>query len=57
MTDEQHNAVLCAYADLKGALEAHDNLDPMSHDWKAHGLTIAELAEAFPFLEDEDAKV
>jgi hypothetical protein len=57
MTKEQKNAILCAYLDLRGALDAHDNLDPMSHDWKAHRLTIAELVEAFPFLEDEDAIV
>ena len=55
MTREQSNAIKCAYADLKGALEAYENADPEQHDWKAHRLTIAELMEAFPFLEDEDA--
>lgn len=50
MTKEQKSAVVCAYLDLLGALEAYDNCDPSQHDWKAHRLTIDELREAFEFL-------
>lgn len=59
MTDEQRNAVLCAYADLLGAWEAYENCEPNQHDWKAHRLTIDELREAFSFLflGGDDAKV
>jgi len=45
MTQEQINAVRCAYLDLQGALEAMN--DPHAHDWREHQRTIDELATAF----------
>lgn len=54
MTEEQYNAVLCAYADLKGALEAQEACDMNQHDWKAHKTTIAELREAFDLDGEEN---
>ena len=45
MTQEQINAVRCAYLDLQGALEARNN--PFIHDWRGHQRTIDELATAF----------
>lgn len=53
MTDEQIQAVLCAWLDLRGALEAYEALDLNAHDWKAHQLSVAELEEAFDFLRKE----
>lgn len=52
MTPEQILAIRCAYADLKGSMEAKENNDIHSHDWKAHDLTIQELEEAFDFLNE-----
>lgn len=48
LSNEQALAIKCAYADLKGSLEAHEKGDRMAHDWKAHAETLQELAEAFP---------
>lgn len=45
MTEEQINAVRCAYLDLLGAMEGRD--DPFAHDWREHKRTIDELAKAF----------
>lgn len=45
MTQEQINAIRCAYLDLQGALEAIN--DPYAHDWREHQRTIDELARAF----------
>lgn len=50
--DKQRTTVRCALADLCGAYQADDF---HMHDWKAHLLTISELAEAFG-LEDEVPK-
>lgn len=52
MTDKELIAIKCAHADLKGALEAHDQLDIETHDWTAHKQSIHDLEEAFPFLKD-----
>lgn len=52
MTPEQILAIKCAHADLQGSMEAKQNNDLHSHDWKAHALTIQELEEAFDFLKD-----
>lgn len=54
MNKAQETALRCAYADLLGALQAFQQLDIHAHDWKAHELTLQELAEAFPFLDADD---
>lgn len=41
-------AIRCAHADLVGALQAHQQMDRMAHDWKAHQDSIIELEQAFP---------
>ena len=51
MTEEQIRAIKCAYADLVGALQARNQLDIEVHDWKSHSETIAELEEAFDFIQ------
>jgi hypothetical protein len=48
MTAEQITALKCAYADLVGALQAHNQQDMSAHDWEAHYQTIRELEAAFP---------
>lgn len=50
MTLEQETAVRCAHADLIGALQAHQQMDRMAHDWGAHLDTIVGLELAFPDL-------
>jgi len=40
----------CAYADLVGAQQAHEQGNSSIHDWKAHQQTIEELEQVFPFL-------
>jgi len=45
MTQEQINAIRCAYLDLHGALEAMN--DPHAHDWREHQRTIDGLPRAF----------
>jgi hypothetical protein len=52
MTEEQEIAVKCAFADLCGAMQAYHQGDMHAHDWRAHGLTIMEMKEAFDFLPD-----
>jgi hypothetical protein len=47
MTDTQKSALRCAYLDLKGSLEAMEMADPLSHDWKAHMLSICEIEQHF----------
>jgi hypothetical protein len=54
MTDKQITAIKCAYLDLVGALEARNNMDIESHDWKAHLLSIQELEEEFKFIEPKE---
>ena len=44
---KQAFAVMCALADLCGALQAYQQSDVEGHDWKAHKQTIHELAQAF----------
>lgn len=51
LTQEQKNALRCAYADLKGAKQAHDQGDSHLHDWDSHEETMHELIEAFPELQ------
>lgn len=36
----------CALLDLRGALEAYEQGDYASHDWKGHKLSIQDLEEA-----------
>ena len=50
--EKQIAAVRCAHADLQGALQAHEQTDRMAHDWDAHQITIGELEDAFPFLNE-----
>ena len=52
MTESEKIVIRCAYADLKGALEAKESLDQLQHDWKAHSLTVMEMEEAFPFVKE-----
>jgi hypothetical protein len=51
MTDEQKMVIRCAFADLCGAMQAYLQGDSHTHDWKAHGLTIHEMSQAFDFLD------
>ena len=55
MTQEQIQAIKCAHADLKGALQNFEQLTPAQHDWTAHKQTIEELEEFFDFLMITDA--
>jgi hypothetical protein len=50
LSKQQEVAIKCAIADLIGSMQAKNNLDFQSHDWKAHRNTIDELADAFPEL-------
>jgi hypothetical protein len=50
LSKQQEVAIKCAIADLIGSMQAKNNLDFHSHDWKAHRNTIDELADAFPEL-------
>lgn len=52
MPRDQADAVLCALADLCGSLQAFQQGDSRLHDWRAHKLSIQELAAAFG-LEEE----
>lgn len=54
ITDKQKTAIACALADLQGALQAFEQDDIHVHDWRAHQQSIADLLEAFPFLEDKE---
>lgn len=56
MSDKQMLAIRCAYADLVGALEAHEMMDSAMHDWKAHKLTIEEMKEVFPFVSGKEGE-
>lgn len=53
MTKKQQISIRCACADLLGSIQAHRQLDPFVHDWESHLLSIQELIETFPFLEQE----
>lgn len=58
MSNEQMMAIRCAYADLQGAYQAYEQSDVLAHDWKAHRLTLDEMLESFPFLQEgEDEEV
>lgn len=35
----------CAFADLEGSMQAHEQGDSANHDWKAHEETIKELKQ------------
>jgi hypothetical protein len=52
MTQEQIQAVKCAHADLRGALQNYLQGSYSDHDWDAHRLSIEELEAAFDFLEE-----
>jgi hypothetical protein len=45
--EKQVTAIRSAYADLKGALEAHQAGDRLQHDWKAHEQTLRDMEQAF----------
>lgn len=53
MTDKERTIIRCAYADLQGSLDAYLSMDTHQHDWKAHKLTLQEMLEEFPWLEEE----
>jgi hypothetical protein len=44
MSEQETSILRCALADLIGSWQAHTQLNPHAHDWKAHMLTIQELA-------------
>jgi hypothetical protein len=50
MNREQQTIMRCALDDLIGAWQAHTQMDPHRHDWRAHVETIIELAD---LLEEE----
>jgi hypothetical protein len=54
MTKKQRNIIHCAYLDLVGSMEAALETTIDAHDWRAHALTIEEIAEAFPFVKEGD---
>jgi hypothetical protein len=54
MTLLQKQAIKCAYADLRGALECYEKGAYSEHDWEAHRLTIQELEEEFYFLTEKE---
>lgn len=53
MDDKQKIAIKTALADLIGSLQAKNNLDFFSHDWKGHLESINDLMEAFPELTND----
>lgn len=55
MTKDQIQAIKCAYADLKGALENYEAGTYADHDWDAHRLTIEELEDEFKFLTEDSS--
>jgi hypothetical protein len=57
ITPTQAQAIKCAYADLKGALECFGRGAYSEHDWDAHRLTIEELENEFSFLTEPDNSV
>jgi len=50
MNHDQKVAVMCAFADLCGALQAYQQLDMHAHDWRAHQQSIEDLMNLFPNL-------
>ena len=44
MTEQETTILRCALADLIGSWQAYTQLDPHANDWRAHVLTINELA-------------
>ena len=55
MTDKQAHTIVCALADLVGAMQAH--VDPrLDHDWAGHMDSIRDLAAAFPQLGKDFAR-
>ena len=56
MNAEQITAIRCAFADLQGAMQAYEQGNMHLHDWKAHALTIKEMAERFSFLNEGESE-
>jgi hypothetical protein len=52
LSTSQRCAIRCAFADLIGAYQAHQQNDMHVHDWDAHRQSILDLAECFGFNED-----
>ena len=50
MNHKQIFAIRCAFADLIGALEAHQQMDRLAHHWDGHRESIDDLIDAFPEL-------
>ena len=50
MNHDQKLAVMCAFADLCGALQSFQQLDIHAHDWRAHQQSIEDLMNAFSDL-------
>ena len=56
MTDKQAHTIVCALADLVGAMQAH--VDPrLDHDWAGHMDSIRDLAAAFPQMSKDYASI
>jgi len=54
MTQEQTQAIKCAFADLVGSAEARNGGALGIHDWEGHQQSIKDLLSAFPFLKEND---
>lgn len=50
LTEKQILAIQCAYADLKGALDAYESQSYSEHDWESHAESIGDLEDNFQFL-------
>jgi len=51
MTTEQITAIKCAYADLVGILQCHNQYETTIHDWESHLESIQDLEKQFPFID------
>lgn len=50
LNEKQKLAIIFAYADLVGALQAHNLDDSSFHDWRGHKNTIEVIEEVFSFI-------
>jgi hypothetical protein len=51
MTNEQIIAIKCAYADLVGVLQCHNQYETTVHDWESHLESIRDLEKQFAFID------
>lgn len=50
LTQEQMDAVKCAYMDLVGALQSYNQYEVTVHDWESHLVSIKDLENVFSFI-------